>query len=222
MINSLITASVPFGYTLSGMNIAVYIRVSSYSQKSDSQRADIRRWLTAHGHDPDSVQWFEDRETGATLQRSGFIALQEAIFAGTVKTVVVWKLDRLARSMREGINTISAWCESGVRVVSVTQQIDLSGTVGHLVAGVLFAIAEIELQNTRERQAAGIATARTKGVYKGRTKGTMKARPRRALELKTRGLTAPEIAQVLNVSERTVWRYLGLPVSADPCTTNSC
>jgi DNA invertase Pin-like site-specific DNA recombinase len=47
-----------------------------------------------------------------------------------------------------------------VRVVSVTQQIDLSGTVGHLVAGVLFAIAEIELQNTKERQAAGIAAAK--------------------------------------------------------------
>jgi DNA invertase Pin-like site-specific DNA recombinase len=55
----------------------------------------------------------------------------------------VWKLDRIARSMREGINTLSRWCELGVRVVSVTQQIDLSGTVGHLVAGVLFAIAEI-------------------------------------------------------------------------------
>jgi DNA invertase Pin-like site-specific DNA recombinase len=114
------------------MNIAVYIRVSSHSQKSASQRTDIRRWLTAYGHDLDTVQWFEDQETGATLQRPGLLALKEAIFAGTVKTVVVWKLDRLARSMREGINTLTAWCESGVRVVSVTQHIDLSGTVGHL------------------------------------------------------------------------------------------
>ena len=144
------------------MKTAAYIRVSSHSQKTASQKADIRRWLTAHGHDPDTVQWFEDKETGATLQRPGLLALKEAIFAGTVKTVVVWKLDRLARSMREGINTLTAWCESGVRVVSVTQQIDLSGTVGHLVAGVLFAIAEIELQHTRERQAAGITAAKSK------------------------------------------------------------
>ncbi len=49
-----------------------------------------------------------------------------------------------SRSMLNGINILSKWCEWGVRVVSVTQQIDLSGTVGHLVAGVLFAIAEIE------------------------------------------------------------------------------
>ena len=190
------------------MKTAVYIRVSSYSQKTASQKADIRRWLTAHGHDPDSVQWFEDKETGVTLQRPGLIALKEAIFAGRVKTVVVWKLDRLARSMREGINILTAWCESGVRVVSVTQQIDLSGTVGHLVAGVLFAIAEIELQHTRERQAAGIAAAKTKGVYKGRGKGATKARPQRARQLKEQGLSAPEIAQAMNISERTVRRYL--------------
>ena len=190
------------------MNIAVYIRVSTHSQKTASQRADIRRWLTAHGHDPDSVQWFEDKDTGATMQRPGLIALKEAIFAGRVKTVVVWKLDRLARSMREGINILTAWCESGVRVVSVTQQIDLSGTVGHLVAGVLFAIAEIELQNTKERQAAGIAAAKKRGVYRGRARGATKAKPRRAKELKGHGLSAPEIAQAMGISERTVRRYL--------------
>jgi DNA invertase Pin-like site-specific DNA recombinase len=190
------------------MNIAVYIRVSTHSQKTANQRADIRRWLTAHGHDPDSVQWFEDKDTGATMQRPGLIALKEAIFAGRVKTVVVWKLDRLARSMREGINILTAWCESGMRVVSVTQQIDLSGTVGHLVGGVLFAIAEIELQNTKERQAAGIAAAKKRGVYRGRARGATKAKPRRAKELKGQGLSAPEIAQAMGISERTVRRYL--------------
>ena len=188
--------------------IGVYIRVSSPSQKSDSQYAEIQRWLTAHGHALETVQWFEDTETGATLTRSGLISLQEAIFAGTVKTVVVWKLDRIARSMREGIDTLSRWCECGVRVVSITQQIDLSGIVGHLVAGVLFAIAEIELQHVRERQAAGIALAKQRGVYKGRKRGATKARPQRARELRDRGMTLPEIAQVLRVDKRTVSRYL--------------
>jgi DNA invertase Pin-like site-specific DNA recombinase len=188
--------------------LGVYIRVSSSTQKSDSQYAEIRRWLRAHGHDLDTVQWFEDTETGATLTRSGLLRLQEAIFAGTVKTVVVWKLDRIARSMREGINTLSRWCELGVRVVSITQHIDLSGTVGHLVAGVLFAIAEIELQHVKERQAAGIAAARQRGVYKGRKPGATKAKPQRARELRNKGMTLPEIAQALNVDKRTVSRYL--------------
>jgi DNA invertase Pin-like site-specific DNA recombinase len=188
--------------------IGVYIRVSSPSQKSDSQHAQIRHWLRAHDHALETVQWFEDTETGATLTRSGLNGLHEAIFAGTVKTVVVWKLDRIARSMREGINILSRWCELGVRVVSITQQIDLSGTVGHLVAGVLFAIAEIELQHVKERQAAGIALAKHRGVYKGRKPGATKAKPQRARELRDKGMTLPEIAQALHVDKRTVSRYL--------------
>jgi DNA invertase Pin-like site-specific DNA recombinase len=190
------------------MSIGVYIRVSSQGQKADSQRAEIQRWLEAHGHTLDAVQWFEDRETGATMHRSGFIRLQEAIFAGTVKTVIVWKLDRIARSMREGINTLSRWCECGVRVVSVTQQIDLSGTVGHLVAGVLFAVAEIELEHVKERQAAGVALAKQRGAYKGRKPGTTKANPQRARELRKKGMTLPEIAQAQGVNKRTISRYL--------------
>ena len=109
--------------------------------------------------------WFEDKETGATLKRSAFQRLQQAFFSGEVKTAVVWKLDRLARSMREGVIVLTNWCDRGARVVSITQQIDLSGTIGHLVASVLFAIAEIELQHTRERQAAGIAIAKEKGSF---------------------------------------------------------
>jgi len=111
--------------------------------------------------------------------------------------------------MLDGINILSKWCECGVRVVSVTQQIDLSGTVGHLVAGVLFAIAEIELQYAKERQAAGIAVAKSRGTYQGRKKGTTKAKPKRAKELTKQGLKPKEIAHVLGVTERTVFRYLG-------------
>lgn len=190
--------------------IGVYIRVSSHSQKSDSQRAEIQQWLKLHGHDPGTVLWFEDKETGATLNRDAFQKLKKAIFKGEIKTVIVWKLDRLARSMREGVNVLTDWCERGVRVVCVTQQIDLSGTVGHLVAGVLFAIAEIELQHTKERQTAGIAVAKEKGVYTGRKKGSLKAKPGRARELRAKGLNSTEIANALNVSERTVFRYLAI------------
>lgn len=190
------------------MSIAVYIRVSSLTQKHDSQQVEIAAWLKNHGHAPETVEWFSDVDTGAHLTRSGMIALSEAIFAGTVKTVVVWKLDRIARNMRDGINTLSKWCEIGVRVVSVTQQIDLSGTVGHLVAGVLFAVAEMELQHIRERQAAGIAAARARGVYKGRKSGTTKSKPGQAKQLKEQGLKPAEIAQALNVSISTVQRYL--------------
>ena len=190
------------------MTTAIYIRVSSKTQKHDSQRAEITAWLIAHGHDPDHVQWFEDTDTGRHISRSGMIALNEAIFAGDVKTIIVWKLDRIARTMKDGINTLSHWCEIGVRVVSVTQQIDLSGTVGHLVAGVLFAVAEIELQHMRERQTAGIEAAKAKGVYKGRSRNTTKGNPERARALRAKGLKTKEIAQAMNITTRTVSRYL--------------
>jgi len=124
--------------------IACYCRVSSRHQRQDSQKAEIQRWLRQQRLRARQVLWFEDTETGRTLRRPAFEQLQEAIFTGTVHTVVVWKLDRLARRQREGINLLADWCERGIRLIVVTQQLDLSGPVGRLVASVLFGLAEIE------------------------------------------------------------------------------
>jgi DNA invertase Pin-like site-specific DNA recombinase len=133
--------------------IACYCRVSSRRQRQDSQKAEIQRWLRNHHIRAQRVTWFEDTETGRTLRRPAFAQLQQAIFNGTVKTIVVWKLDRLSRRQRDGVNLLADWCERGVRVVVVTQHIDLSGPVGRLVASVLFGLAEIEQEYRRERQA---------------------------------------------------------------------
>jgi DNA invertase Pin-like site-specific DNA recombinase len=190
------------------MTVAVYVRVSSRHQKTDSQEAEIKKWLTGNGLDPEKVVWFIDKETGKTLDRPAFKRLQKAIFDGTVKTVVVWKLDRLSRRLRDGVNILADWCERGLRVIVVTQQIDLSGPVGRMIAAVMLGLAEIELEFRRERQAAGIEVAKQRGVYRGRQQGTTKAKPRRARELRDQGLTVPEIANALGTSERTIWRYL--------------
>jgi hypothetical protein len=104
------------------VNTGVYIRVSS---PKDSQRAELEAWLKRHRHT--AVQWFEDHESGITIQREAFQQLQTAIFAGKISTAVVWKLDRLARNLKEGVNVLADWCKRGVRVIAVTQQIDLSG-----------------------------------------------------------------------------------------------
>ncbi len=188
--------------------IGCYCRVSTSRQKNDSQRAEISRWLRGSSIPADAVVWFEDKETGKTLQRPEFNRLQHAIFGGQITTVVVWKLDRISRRQREGINLLADWCDRGIRVVVVTQQIDLTGAVGRMVASVMFGLAEIELEYRRERQTAGIAVAKACGVYKGRKPGTTKANPTRAHELRRRGLIVPEIATSLGVSERTVHRYL--------------
>jgi DNA invertase Pin-like site-specific DNA recombinase len=190
--------------------IACYCRVSSRSQKTDSQKAEVTRWLQHQGLDVAAVQWFEDIERGQTLRRPAFARLQRAIETGAIMTVVVWKLDRLARRQQDGINVLADWCARNVRVVAVTQQIDLNGPVGRMVASVLFGLAEIEWEYRRERQAAGIAVAKARGVYRGRRKGTTKAQPQRAHTLRHAGLTVPEIARALGVGERTACRYLAV------------
>ena len=188
--------------------IACYARVSTARQKTDSQRAEIEKWLTNHGINTEQVQWYEDKETGTTLERPAFNQLRKDIFNGKVGTVVIWRLDRLSRRLRDGINILADWCEAGLKIVVVTQQIELNGAVGRMLAAILLGLAEIELEYKRERQQAGIAVARKRGVYKGRQKGTTKGKPERAIELRQQGLKATEIASALGVSRRTVHRYL--------------
>ena len=88
--------------------IACYCRVSSASQRTDSQKPEIGRWLDGNRIDPSTVGWFEDKESGKTLKRPAFDRLQKAIFTGTVTTVVVWKLDRISRGQRDGVNVLSS------------------------------------------------------------------------------------------------------------------
>lgn len=191
------------------MAAGVYIRVSTYDQNPEGQYDEVRAWMKRNYSG--EVLWYEDWETGRNLERVGFKELQRDIFAGKVDSVVVWKLDRLARSMRDGVNVITDWLARDVRIISVTQQIDLSGTFGRMIAGIMFAFAEMELETMKERQRAGIDAAKRRGVYAGRgqhKKGKTKAKPERARELKAGGLKTAEIANVLNVSERSVIRYL--------------
>jgi DNA invertase Pin-like site-specific DNA recombinase len=145
------------------MTAAVYIRVSSpKGQKTDSQRAELEAWAkrqrlkrTSSGLKPAKP---ESTSSGPPSRRC-----TRAIFAGGIDTVIVWKLEGLARNLKDGINVLADWCQRGIRVVSVTQQIDLSGPVGQMIAGVLFGVAAIEL-HSKERQAMGIADAKKRGV----------------------------------------------------------
>lgn len=188
--------------------IAAYLRVSTKDQNTRSQRAELENYLRSNGIAAESVKWYEDQETGTTLKRPAFEQLQKDIFRGKVKTVIVWKLDRLSRRLRDGVNLLADWTEKNIRIVVVTQQLDLSGPIGRMIAAVMLGLAEIELEGIRERQRAGIALARQRGAYKGRKPGARKASPERARELKDKGNTLREIAIALNTSERTVARYL--------------
>ncbi len=186
--------------------IAAYIRVSTVGQNERGQRAEIRKW--AEGNGLTDLAWYVDKESGDTLDRPAFRRLQADVFKGKIKTVVVWKLDRLSRSIIDGLNVLADWCNRGIRFVSVTQQLDFNGTVGKMLAAIFFSLAELEQTTRRERQAVGIALAKQEGKYRGRVAGTTKALPARALQLRKQGLTDDEIASALKVTRRTVQRYL--------------
>ena len=68
--------------------------------------------------------------------------------------MVLWKLDRLSRNLRDGLNVLIDWCDRGLRVVSTTQQIDFNGSLGKMLAAVLLGVAEME-QETRRRTPGG-------------------------------------------------------------------
>ena len=80
--------------------IAAYVRVSTKDQNPDLQREEIGAWAKAQGIK--DVIWYEDRISGDKSSRPRLDDLRKDIFAGKVKTVILWKLDRLARSKRDG------------------------------------------------------------------------------------------------------------------------
>ncbi len=192
---------------MSVVTIAAYVRVSTVGQNEAGQRKAIREWL--RGNHPDAkIAWYVDKESGDTLDRPEFARLQADVFSGKVTQIVVWRLDRLSRTIRDGLATLCDWCDRGIRLVSVSQQIDFNGTIGKMIASVLFGVAEMEQETRRERQAVGIAAAKDRGVYTGRKIGTTKAKPVRAVQLREKGMTDAEIATALGCSRRTVQRYL--------------
>jgi DNA invertase Pin-like site-specific DNA recombinase len=188
---------------------AVYLRVSSRSQKVASQRREIQRYLD--GHKLADVRWFiDDGVSGKDLNRPALQELNKAVFNGEVDTVILYKLDRLARTLYDGITLLHEWiAKHGVRVVITTMQIDLSGALGQTVAALLLGLAQMEREAIRERQAAGIAAAKAKGKrWGGRKAGTHKIDPRRVRELANKGLRQIDIARALGVHRRTVARVM--------------
>jgi DNA invertase Pin-like site-specific DNA recombinase len=192
------------------MITAVYVRVSTVGQNDTGQRREIQRWLENNNINLANVHWYVDKCSGKDLNRPEFKQMQKDILNGNVSTVVAWKLDRLSRDLKDGLSIVGGWCEMGVRLVVVSQQLDFSSTMGQMMAAILFAFAKIEREHIKERQAIGIAIAKEKGLYKGRPKGATKAGvdTKRAIELRERGFTQKEIARSLGVSVSSVRRYL--------------
>jgi DNA invertase Pin-like site-specific DNA recombinase len=194
------------------MTIAMYVRVSTEEQNEDSQRCELKKWIVANGIDYKSVHWYVDKANGSTLDRPALTQMRRDVENGVIKTVVFWKLDRLSRDVRQCFELIRELCDKEVRVVSATERIDLSDLLGQAVAYLLATIAQIEKQNIKQRQTAGIKAAKERGVYKGRKPGAIKAgvNLKKVFKLRDKGFTQEEIARAMGISLSSVGRYLKL------------
>jgi len=185
--------------------VAAYVRVSTFGQNLESQQKELEAYCAAQGMKP---VFFIDKATGTNLQRPAFEKLEAAIFDGQFDTVLVYKIDRLSRSLLDGITVLSSWLTKGIRLISTSQRFDFNGAVGKMMASLLLSVAEMENETRRERQAIGIKNAKANGVYKGRKQGATKQNPARAAKLRAEGKKLHEIAVLMGVGISSVQRYL--------------
>lgn len=185
--------------------VAAYCRVSTFDQEKGlkSQENSLRDYCDNHGLT--NLVWYRDRVTGSTADRPAFNKLQRDIFAGKIDTVVCWKLDRLSRSLKDGINILTDWLEKDVRVIATAQQLDFSGAVGQLIASVLFAIAAMERENLRENTKRGMAAAKARGVKLGKRP---KLFAKDIVPLLQSGLSIGDVAEKLNKTRQAIYNAL--------------
>src|SRR5574339_303818 len=150
---------------------------------------------------------FTDTASGSRADRPG---LDEALdFARPGDTLVVWRLDRLGRSLRHLIDTVSLLQERGIGFKSLQEQIDTTTSGGKLVFHVFGALAEFERDLIRERTQAGLLAARARGRLGGRPKALDARKAQIAQTLyhdKTNAI--PDICRTLRISRATLYRYL--------------
>jgi DNA invertase Pin-like site-specific DNA recombinase len=197
------------------MSVAIYERVSSGKQKIDSQHPDLQRWADAQ---TEAVSWFSDTATGRTMERKGFDALMKLVRARKIRTLVVWRIDRLGRTAK-GLTALFEELQTlNCNFISLREGIDLNTPAGRLIANVLASVGQYETEVRGERIAAGLAAkklrvARGEETWaNGRPVGSgHKATPEvcRAVRAEAaRGTSKVAIARMFKLSRQTVYVIL--------------
>jgi len=181
-----------------------YIRVSTKEQKLDLQRDALLAAGVSTGY------LYDDIASGAKQARPGLAACLKALHPGD--TLVVWKLDRVARSLLhllEILQDLQAR-QVGLRILEgMGTQMNPATNEGKLFLSMLGAFAEFERALIKELVVAGLVAARARGHIGGRRPKLTAAQQRQAHHLKQGGMSITEIAQTLHVSRHTVYKALG-------------
>lgn len=144
--------------------------------------------------------------SGATAERPELSACLAYMREGD--TLVVWRLDRLGRSLRHLVDTLHTLGERGVGFRSVCEGLDTTTSSGRLMYSVMAALAEFERDLITERVNAGLAAARARGRRGGRPRSMTDRKLTLARSMRAEGVAVPEIAGTLGVSAATVYRVL--------------
>ena len=148
------------------------------------------------------------REKQSAVTKENRIALAECLeYMREGDTLVITKIDRLARSARDLHNMVHDLENGGVSLIVLDQSIDTSTPTGKAFLGMLATFAEFETNIRKERQLEGIAKAKKEGRYKGR-KATAKEKKPEMLALLSQGMSKPKIAKELGVSVASVYNIL--------------
>ncbi len=176
-----------------------YARVSTDDQKLDLQLDALKK----AGCD----RIFDDRISGVKAERSGLTKALDLCRSGD--TLVVWRLDRLGRSIKNLINLAETLKERGVGLMSISEAIDTSSSGGQLVFHLFGALAEFERNLIRERVNAGLSAARARGRVGGRPKLLDANKQQLAVDLyAARKHSIKEICELLGISKTTLYAYL--------------
>lgn len=173
-----------------------YARISTADQSLAMQRDALIR----AGVNPDRIH--VDTASGVAKNRPGLASALLDVVEGD--TFVVWKLDRLGRSMIDLLNQMQEFENRGIKFRSLTEGVDTSTGMGRLLLHVLSALAEFERGLIKERTLAGIATARAEGRTWGPKK---KFDPKAVDEMFASGLGHAEITKQLGMSRNALYRY---------------
>lgn len=184
-----------------------YVRVS----KADGSQDHALQFDAMKAAGVTKKHIYEDKITGSRDDRPGLDACIKALRQGD--TLVVWKLDRLGRSLQHLINTVLDLDKRGVGfkvLTGVLAGIDTASPEGKMLLAVFAGCAELEHGLIRERTMAGLASARARGRVGGRKRAMSKSKVRRAqAAMKHRETDVGELAKELGVSRPTLYRYVG-------------
>lgn len=186
---------------------AIYARVSTDRQKVDMQLNELRQFAARSGWNI-YEEYIDQNYSGGNTKRPAFTAMMDAARKRKFDLLLVWKLDRLSRSLKDLIVTLDELGSCGIDFVSYDNNLDTSTPTGKLVFQIVGAVAEFEKEIIRERVVAGLATARNKGKRLGRPP-ISKYVYDQALKMRSEGLSYRNIGKVLGVNEGTIRKRAG-------------